>query len=121
MSEPVGQFFSLTPEAVLEAVEQSGQRTTGLCYALGSLENRVYEVELEDGRRVVAKFYRPGRWSMETITDEHRLLAALVDNEVPVCAPLAFADGATLRTTPAGIFFALFPRTGGRSPDELTL
>src|SRR5688500_13954714 len=114
-----GSFFSLTPERVLEAVEETGQRCTGLCYALNSLENRVYEVELEDGRRVVGKFYRPGRWSVDTIQDEHRLLAALGDNEVPVCAPLAFDDGATLHTNADGIHFALFPRTGGRSPDEL--
>ncbi|MCC6746765.1 MAG: serine/threonine protein kinase [Deltaproteobacteria bacterium] len=114
-----GQFFSLTPERVLEAVEQSGHATTGLCYALNSLENRVYEVELEDRRRLVGKFYRPGRWSRETILDEHRLLAALVEAEIPVCAPTAFEDGGTLRTTPEGIFFALFPRTGGRCPDEL--
>lgn len=115
----VGQFFSLTPEQVLQAVERSGQRTTGLCYALGSLENRVYEVERDDESRVVAKFYRPQRWSQETILDEHRLLAALVDMEIPVCAPLPFADGSTLAQTQSGIYFTLFPRTGGRSPDEL--
>ena len=115
-----GQFFALTPDHVLAAVEQAGQRTTGLCYALNSLENRVYEVEQDDGSRVVAKFYRPGRWSRETILDEHRLLLALADMEIPVCAPLEFPAGGTLATNEDGIFFALFPRTGGRSPDELT-
>jgi Ser/Thr protein kinase RdoA (MazF antagonist) len=116
----VGQFFSLTPEAVLSAVERAGQGTTGLCYPLGSLENRVYEVELEDSSRVVVKFYRPGRWGRDTILDEHRLLAALGDAEIPVCAPLPLAGGDTLTQTADGIFFTLFPRTGGRSPDELT-
>lgn len=120
MSYNVGQFFSLTPERVLEAVERAGQGTTGLCYALGSLENRVYEVELVDNSRVVVKFYRPGRWSRETIQDEHDLLAALQDSEIPVCAPLPQAAGQTLLETQDGIFFTLFPRTGGRSPDELT-
>ncbi len=112
-------FYTLTPELVLDAVERSGHFTTGLCYALNSLENRVYEVELEDRSRVVGKFYRPGRWSEETIRDEHRTLAALAEAEIPVCAPTAFDDGDTLHTTEDGIFFALFPRTGGRSPDEL--
>ena len=118
MSE-LEQFFSLTPERVLDAVEEGGQETTGLCYALNSLENRVYEVELEDRTRLVAKFYRPGRWSRETILDEHRALAALADAEVPVVAPVAFADGATLHTTTEGIHFTLFPRRGGRAPDDL--
>lgn len=112
-------FFSLTPERVLDAVERAGLYTTGLCYALNSLENRVYEVELDDRSRVVGKFYRPGRWNEETIRDEHRALRALDQEEIPVCAPMAFADGDTLHVTEDGIFFALFPRTGGRSPDEL--
>ena len=112
-------FYTLTPERVLDAVERSGHLTTGVCYVLNSLENRVYEVELEDRSRVVGKFYRPGRWGEETIRDEHRTLAALAAAEIPVCAPQAFEDGDTLHATEDGIFFALFPRTGGRSPDEL--
>lgn len=112
-------FFALSPDRVLAAVDALGSRTTGLCYALPSLENRVYEVELEDGARVVAKFYRPGRWSRDTILDEHRLLARLVEAEIPACAPLEIATGETLRSTPEGILYALFPRVGGRSPDEL--
>ncbi len=77
-------FFRLTFDRVLAAVEQAGRRTTGLCYALNSLENRVYDIELEDGGRLIAKFYRPGRWSRETILDEHRMLAALAEEEIPV-------------------------------------
>lgn len=114
-------FFSLTPDRVLRAVEEGGHATTGRCYALGSLENRVYDVELENGSRVVAKFYRPGRWTRESILDEHRLLFALADAEIPACAPFAFPDGSTLRATREGIWFALFPRVGGRSPDDLAL
>jgi Ser/Thr protein kinase RdoA (MazF antagonist) len=124
MTEPLTpdrtqSFFSLTPERVLDAVERAGQATTGLCYALNSLENRVYEVELDDRQRLVAKFYRPGRWSRDTILDEHLLLAALRDDEVPVCAPLPLPSGSTLEATPEGILFALFPRVGGRAVDEL--
>jgi Ser/Thr protein kinase RdoA (MazF antagonist) len=112
-------FFSLTFDHVLAAVEQAGHRTTGLCYPLNSLENRVYEIELEDGTRRVAKFYRPGRWSAATILDEHRFLAALAADEIPVCPPVAFADGETLHSTEEGILFALFPKMGGRAPDDL--
>lgn len=113
-------FFTLTPERVLTAVERAGQRTTGLCYALNSLENRVYEVELEDRTRLVGKFYRPSRWSQEAIEDEHRLLLALEADEIPVCPPVTI-DGQTLHRTEDGIFYALFPKVGGRSPDELDL
>jgi Ser/Thr protein kinase RdoA (MazF antagonist) len=112
-------FFRLTPERVLHAVEAADFVPTGHCFALNALENRVYDVRLEDGRHVVAKFYRPGRWSRETILDEHKLLAALVRAEIPVCAPLKFPDGDTLHTI-EDIHYAIWPRTGGRSPDELS-
>src|SRR6266403_4208086 len=66
-------FFSLTPDRVLDAVEVGGLRCTGRCLPLRAFENRVYEIELDDDRRLVVKFYRPGRWSRETILDEHAL------------------------------------------------
>lgn len=112
-------FFSLTPERVLEATEKAGSRTTGLCYPLMSLENRVYELELEGGERRISKFYRPGRWSKEAILDEHKLLRALADNDIPVAAPLPLVGETTLAETDEGIYFATFPKVGGRSPDEL--
>jgi len=113
------QFFSLTPDRVLDAVEAGGTPVTGLCYPLNSLENRVYELEREDRTRVVAKFYRPGRWSQDAILDEHRFLLELIDAEVPVCPPLPFPDGETLRqVSGTGIWYALFPRVGGRAPEE---
>jgi len=115
----VDVFYGLLPDAVLDAVEQSGHRATGRVSALNSLENRVYDVELEGGRRVIAKFYRPGRWARDTILDEHRLLAALADHEVAVAPPLPFPDGDTLARTADGIFLALFPRAGGRDPDAI--
>lgn len=121
MPEPDEQdefFFRLSPTRVLQAVEAAGFAPSGHCFALNALENRVYDVRLDDGRHVVAKFYRPGRWSREAILDEHRLLAALVEAEIPVCAPLVFPDGDTLHSIEA-IHYAIWPRTGGRSPDEL--
>ena len=114
-----GFFFRLRPEQVLDAVESAGLRPTGHVTALTCLENRVHDVRLEDGRHVVIKFYRPGRWSREAILDEHRFLEDLRESEVPVCSPLASSDGATLHET-RGIFYALWPRTGGRSPAELS-
>lgn len=117
-------FFELTPDRVLEAVEASGITCTGRCLTLNSFENRVYDVELEsdDGpkARRVAKFYRPGRWSREQILEEHEFLADLRASEIPAIAPLAFPDGGTLQRTRAGIWYALFPKVGGRAPDELT-
>jgi len=122
-------FYSITPERVLDAVESAGIRCTGRCLALNSFENRVYDVELEteDGspprhptqyRRVV-KFYRPGRWSKEQILEEHEFLNDLVAQEIPVIAPLTFPEGSTLQQTKEGIYYTLFPKRGGRAPDEL--
>ena len=111
-------FLALTPERVLDAVEASGVAVRPLCYPLNSFENRVYEVELADRTRVVAKFYRPQRWSAAEILAEHRFLAELAADEIPVCAARPFPDGSTLRTID-GILYALFDRRGGRAPDEL--
>ncbi len=112
-------FFALTPHKVLEAVERAGLYTNPLCYPLNSFENRVYEVELEDRTRLVAKFYRPGRWTEAQILEEHAFLAELAEEEIPVCPPQALADGRTLGQI-EGIYYCLFPRVGGRAPDELT-
>lgn len=103
----------------MSAVEAAGLSTTGVCYPLNSFENRVYEVELEDKSRVVAKFYRPERWREEQILEEHGLLAELVDAELPVCSVRAFPSGHTLESID-GIFYSLSDRRGGRAPDELT-
>lgn len=112
-------FLALTPERVLDAVEAGGLAVRPLCYPLNSFENRVYEVELADRTRVVAKFYRPGRWSAERILEEHRFLSELDAEEIPVCPARPFPDGSTLATID-GIHYALFDRKGGRAPDELS-
>jgi Ser/Thr protein kinase RdoA (MazF antagonist) len=112
-------FFALTPDSVLNAVEAGGYRPTGHCTPLTCLENRVYDIRLEDDSHVVAKFYRPGRWTREAILDEHKFLFDLRDAEIPVCAPNRFADRKTLHSV-NGIHFAVWPRTGGRSPDEFS-
>jgi Ser/Thr protein kinase RdoA (MazF antagonist) len=89
-------FDRLTPQAVLDALDAVGLRGDGRLLQLNSYENRVFQVMLEDGGAVVAKFYRPGRWNDAQIAEEHAFAAELAAAEVPVVAPLPLADGATL-------------------------
>ncbi|MEK6606894.1 MAG: serine/threonine protein kinase, partial [Myxococcota bacterium] len=112
------RFGRLTPDQIFSAVETGGRRCTGRFAILNSYENRVYQLELDDETTVVGKFYRPGRWSREAILAEHAFLAELAADEIPVASPIALASGETLGETD-GIFYALFPRIGGRAPEEL--
>jgi len=113
-----GLFNRLTPEQVIDAVEVRGQRCSGRFMALNSYENRVYQLELDDGTTVVGKFYRPGRWSRQAIQEEHDFLAELQELEIPVAAPFELEPGRTVGEV-EGIFYALFARIGGRAPQEL--
>jgi Ser/Thr protein kinase RdoA (MazF antagonist) len=112
-------YARLTPDVVLNALEATGLRCDGRLLALGSYENRVYQVGIEDEARepalVVAKFYRPGRWSDEQILEEHGFARELADAEIPVVAPISF-DGRTLLHA-EGFRLAVFPRRGGRAPE----
>ncbi|MCO6429402.1 MAG: serine/threonine protein kinase [Deltaproteobacteria bacterium] len=130
-TEQTSFFFDLTPERILDAVESCGLRCTGRVLALNSMENRVYEVEVEiedldsirspSDRFRVVKFYRPGRWTKEQILEEHQFLKDLSENEIPVIAPLEFADGSTLHEVKGfECLFTVFPKQGGRHPDELS-
>ena len=107
-------YADLTPERVLAAVESVGLPTDGRLLALNSYENRVYQVGLEGASPVVAKFYRPGRWSNAAIAEEHTFAAELAAAELPVVAPLPL-DGLTLHASGA-YRFAIYPRRGGRAP-----
>jgi Ser/Thr protein kinase RdoA (MazF antagonist) len=104
---------------VLSSVEVGGRRATGYALALNSLENRVYEVELEDETRLVTKFYRPGRWSRAAIEAEHRFLRELHDEDVPVVPPLALDESGTTLHESEGLLYAVFPKVRGRVPEEL--
>jgi Ser/Thr protein kinase RdoA (MazF antagonist) len=108
-------FRRLAPAEVLGAVEGLGFRTDGRLLALNSYENRVYQVGLEDAEPVVAKFYRPGRWSDETILEEHGFALELAAHEIPVVPPMAHA--ATTLHRQGHFRFAVYPRRGGRSPE----
>ena len=108
-------YAALTPECVLDAVEALGMRCSGTLLALNSYENRVYPVGNEDAAPLVAKFYRPARWSDAQIREEHGFVGELAAREIPVVEPLRFG-GATLHEH-GGFRFALFPRQGGRAPE----
>ena len=109
-------FAGLTPETLLDAVESTGRRCSGHLLALNSYENRVYQIGIDDAPPLVAKFYRPGRWSDAAILEEHAFTAELAEHELPVVVPLADAGGRTLYLH-AGWRFALFARRGGRLVD----
>jgi len=118
---PAADFHSLTPEAIIAVVEKAiGKGCTNLFRPLNSYVNRVYELELEEGGTIIVKFYRPGRWSGETIQDEHDFLLELAGREIPVIPPLVLTDGRTLGRIGI-IFYAIFPKKSGRICDEFTL
>lgn len=108
-------FYALSPDAVLDALDAIGLRGDGRLLALNSYENRVYQVGMEEGAPVVAKFYRPERWSDAAILEEHRFAIALNGHEIPVVPPMMIA-GATLHHH-QGFRFAVFRRQGGRAPE----
>lgn len=108
-------FDALTPDVILDAVEQQGWQTSGHFLALNSYENRVYQIGIEDDAPIIAKFYRPARWTDSQILEEHSFTAELLDQELPVVPPLQDAQGRTLFRY--GDFrFSLFPRRGGHAP-----
>ena len=98
-------YSALTPDVVLDALDGAGHRGDGRLLSLGSYENRVYQVYRDDAPPLVAKFYRPGRWTDEQILEEHAFVAELAASEIPVVAPLA-TDGTTLHAF-AGFRFAV--------------
>lgn len=121
-------FYELSPEKILASTEKIGLPATGRILQLNSMENRVYDIEVDvdpetsktkyDSFRII-KFYRPGRWSQAQIAEEHRYLQDLVDNEIPVVAPISLENGSSIGECD-GLFFSIFPKIGGRAPDELT-
>ena len=108
-------YAKLRPELILDAIESVDLLPSGGLLALNSYENRVYQVEMEDGSFLVAKFYRPQRWEDAAILEEHAFTQALADAEISVVAPLVLS-GRTLFEH-AGFRFALFPRQGGHPPN----
>ncbi|OGA39336.1 MAG: stress response serine/threonine protein kinase YihE [Betaproteobacteria bacterium RIFCSPLOWO2_12_FULL_65_110] len=119
-------YSGLTPDCVLDALQSAGVRGDGRLLALNSYENRVYQVWLEEAAAdgsppspnasVVAKFYRPARWTDAQILEEHAFAIELAEREIPVVAPLLLEGGKTLNAY-GGFRFAVYPRRGGRTPE----
>ncbi|UCH49958.1 MAG: serine/threonine protein kinase [Betaproteobacteria bacterium] len=112
-------YSELTPDCVLNAIESVGYRCDGRMLALNSYENRVFQIGIDDDnggpKFVVAKFYRPHRWSDAQILEEHAFAFELDEAEIPVVAPLRIGEQSLHQFE--GYRFALFPRRGGRAPE----
>jgi Ser/Thr protein kinase RdoA (MazF antagonist) len=109
-------YASLDPSLILNAIESLGFCCSGNLSALNSFENRVYQVGIEDASPLIAKFYRPKRWSDAAILEEHQFMLELAQHEIPVIAPIV-THGESLHYF-QDFRFALFPRQGGK-PLEL--
>lgn len=130
---PEAPYAGLNPDTVLDALDAVGLRADGRLIQLNSYENRVFQVFLEDGRVIVAKFYRPGRWSDEQILEEHAFAAELAAAEIPVAAawpleldagfrlaPRACLRGSTLAqydSATENYRFSVTQRLAGRAPE----
>ncbi|MES2965313.1 MAG: serine/threonine protein kinase [Bdellovibrionota bacterium] len=117
-------FDALQPQTILDAIDRAGYLTTGEISQLNSYENRVFDIRLEKSskapdpvERVIAKFYRPRRWSEAAVKDEHDFLHDLASEGIPAVPPLLLSNGQTTFTY-QGYVMALFPRVYGRMPDE---
>jgi Ser/Thr protein kinase RdoA (MazF antagonist) len=114
-------FANLSPDLIADAVEAAGFACDGRILALGSYENRVFQVGVEEAEPVVVKFYRPGRWSDAAIAEEHAFARELAAAEIPVVAPFSLERGGDLGegAVPAfgGFRFAVYPRRGGQWPE----
>lgn len=121
-------FYELSPDSILDCVQKLGASPSGRCLQLNSLENRVYEIELDtpfshndmELEHLVVKFYRPGRWSKEQIEEEHQFLFDLEVNDIPVIAPLRFDGKGLLFDEKTNLFFCVYPRKRGRTLGELS-
>jgi len=109
-------FQILTPAFVMDAVESQGFRCDCRIFALNSYENRVCQVGIEEAAPLIAKFYRPGRWSDAQILEEHEFCYELHEYELPVVAPLRNQARESLFRY-QGFRFALYPRQGGHAPE----
>ena len=112
MNNNAFNFQTLHPDTIMDALFEQGIRVDSGLTPLNSYENRVYQFQDEDRRRFVVKFYRPERWSVDQILEEHQFAIELLEDEVPVAAPLAF-NGQTLLSH-QGFHYAIFPSVGGR-------
>jgi Ser/Thr protein kinase RdoA (MazF antagonist) len=110
-------YDALTPDSILDSVEQTGLRCDGRLQPLNSFENRVYQVGIEEAPPVIAKFYRPQRWTRDAILEEHAFALELAHAELPVIAPLSTGKARHTLHEHAGFWFAVYARQSGRAPE----
>jgi Ser/Thr protein kinase RdoA (MazF antagonist) len=111
-------FYDLQPDSVMDATEVAGFEPTGEFFQLNSYENRVFKIRLEDKSQVVAKFYRPGRWSFEQILEEHEFLLELGAEGIEVNLPLTLKNNSSILSF-NGMYVSFFPLVYGRPVTEL--
>jgi len=109
-------FHALEPHLILDAIDAAGFRSNGILHPLNSYENRVYEVGLADAAPLIAKFYRPARWTDAAILEEHQFTLELAGLDIPVVPPIVDEEGRSLFHH-GPYRFALYPKKGGRAPD----
>jgi Ser/Thr protein kinase RdoA (MazF antagonist) len=114
-SSTVQPYDNLTPDIILDAIESIGFEVSGSLFPLNSYENRVYQIGLNDESDLIAKFYRPHRWSDAMILEEHAFSSELAENDIPVIAPININDKSLFIYE--DYRFAIFPKRGGRSPE----
>ncbi len=117
------KFSDLLPDTIFDTVTEQGFAPTGTLFPLNSYENRVYEIALEEHEPIVAKFYRPGRWSLAAITEEHLFIKAASEVDVPVVDPLPLkVHGSDLETLnkKENMYYAFYPKFRGRSITDLS-
>lgn len=107
MNDQAFTFQTLHPDTIMDALFEQGIRVDSGLTALNSYENRVYQFQDEERQRFVVKFYRPQRWSAEQIQEEHQFAHDLLDDDVPVAAPIKFNNQTLL--THQGFYYAVFP------------
>ncbi len=109
-------FEKLTPDFIMDAIESQGYLCDGRNLALNSYENRVYQIGIEDNLPIIAKFYRPQRWSINQILEEHEFTYELAEQELPIVTPLKNEQGISLHKY-QDFHFSLFERKGGHAPE----
>lgn len=112
-------FYHLNPDLILDTAERNGFAVTGEMTQLNSYENRVFDIRLENQQSIIAKFYRPGRWSRETILDEHTFIRELRDEAIEVAPALTLKNNSTVDLTD-GLYYTFFEKVRGRLIQEMT-
>jgi Ser/Thr protein kinase RdoA (MazF antagonist) len=113
-------FYNLDPNLILDVAEKNSFQVTGEMTQLNSYENRVLDVKLNSGEAIIAKFYRPGRWSRETLLDEHNFIRELKSESISVAEALILPSTANTVGEVDGIYFSFFEKVRGRMLQEIT-